>query len=312
VHGRIGLFFEPAPGEPTQNVFSMAREGLRSELPAAVRRAISNKTPVVRRGLQVMTNGGFSTVSMTVRQLREPEALRGTFLVSFELEGETRPHSKKRESRRGKQSEHMSIVEDELRRTRENLQGTIEELETSNEELKSANEELQSTNEEMQSANEELETSREEMQSLNEELQTVNAELQERNRALSQTNDDMQNLLNSTDIATVFLDDKLKVKRFTTSAKKVFRLIDTDIGRPIADLAANLQYDSLVEEATDVLRTLVFREREIQTKSGEWRLMRIMPYRTHENLIDGLVMTFIDIDRFRRHASDSETTRSHT
>jgi two-component system, chemotaxis family, CheB/CheR fusion protein len=165
-------------------------------------------------------------------------------------------------------------------------------------------------NEELQSANEELETSREEMQSLNEELQTVNVELEQRNRALSQTNDDMQNLLNSTDIATVFLDEKLSIKRFTTQATKVFNLIETDIGRPIADLVANLRDDRLLDDAAAVLRTLVFHEREIQTKEGAWRLMRIMPYRTHDNLIDGLVLTFIDIDRIKLTEQREQVARA--
>jgi two-component system CheB/CheR fusion protein len=311
VQGRTGMFFEPAAGEPSQNAFVMAREGLRAELPGVVRRAAGTNKPVVRRGLQVKTNGGFTGVALTVMRLKDPEALRGTFLVSFELESESEPSTKRAPTRSGKLFDRVSALEDELKTTRENLQGMIEELETSNEELKSTNEELQSTNEELQSANEELETSREEMQSLNEELQTVNAELEERNRALSQTNDDMQNLLNSTDVATVFLDDKLHVKRFTTSAQKVFRLINTDIGRPISDLAANLRYDGLVEDAQEVLRTLVFREREIQTKDGEWRMMRIMPYRTHENLIDGLVITFVDIDRFRRGAAAGAAPQPH-
>jgi two-component system CheB/CheR fusion protein len=222
LHGRTGPFLEPAPGEPSLNVFNMAREGLRLELPAAVRHAANQSAPVVRHGLQVKTNGGFSSVTLTVRRLTEPEVLRGAFVASFELEPPPKPvTSKRRESQRArKQIDRITQLEEELQRTRENLQGTIEELETSNEELKSMNEELQSTNEELQSANEELETSREEMQSLNEELQTVNAELEERNRALSQANDDMQNLLNSTDVATVFLDDKLAIKRFTTQAKR--------------------------------------------------------------------------------------------
>jgi two-component system CheB/CheR fusion protein len=149
------------------------------------------------------------------------------------------------------------------------------------------------------------------MQSLNEELQTVNAELEERNRALSQANDDMQNLLNSIEVATVFLDDKLAIKRFTTQAKKVFSLIETDIGRPISDLTANLRYEGLVDDAREVMRSLVFKEREIQTKEGAWRLMRIMPYRTFENLIDGLVMTFIDVDRMKRAENDAQTARSY-
>jgi two-component system CheB/CheR fusion protein len=311
VHGRVGEYFEPAAGEPTQNAFSMAREGLRTELPAVVRQAAANERGVAQRSLQVRSNGGFRPVTLTARRLNEPEALRGNFVVSFDNERRAEAPAKKRSRLVGKSPERVSALEDELRRTHEHLKGTVEELETSNEELKSTNEELQSTNEELQSANEELETSREEMQSLNEELQTVNAELEERNRALSQANDDMQNLLNSTDVATVFLDDKLHIKRFTTQAKKVFSLIDTDIGRPISDLAANLRYDLLVEEAQEVLRTLVFREREIQTKEGHWRLMRIMPYRTHENLIDGLVMTFVDIDRLKNFQRAERQVRAY-
>jgi two-component system CheB/CheR fusion protein len=148
------------------------------------------------------------------------------------------------------------------------------------------------------------------MQSLNEELQTVNSEFEERNRALSQANDDMQNLLNSTEIATLFLDDKLAIKRFTTPAKKLFNLIGSDVGRPISDLSVNLQYDLLVDDARDVLRALVFREREIQTKEGSWRQMRIMPYRTHDNMIDGLVITFVDIDRVKRAEQESQEARA--
>jgi two-component system CheB/CheR fusion protein len=312
LHGHTGPFLEPAQGEPTHNVFGMAREGLRLELPAAIRQAAVSKEPVVRRGLQVKTNGGFSPVTITARRLVEPETLRGAFLVSFELEATPEPEPKARPTQRQhKQLQRITALEEELRQTRENLQGTIEALETSNEELKSTNEELQSTNEELQSANEELETSREEMQSLNEELQTVNTELGERNRSLSQVNDDMQNLLNSTDVATVFLDDKMAIKRFTTQAKKVFSLIDTDIGRPISDLAVNLQYDQLAADAREVLRSLVFREREIQTKEGAWRLMRIMPYRTHENLIDGLVITFVDIDRIKRAQLEAQEGREY-
>ena len=176
------------------------------------------------------------------------------------------------------------------------LQSTIEELETANEELKSTNEELQSTNEELQSTNEELETSKEEMQSLNEELQTVNAELQAKVEDLSRTNDDMQNLLNSTDIATIFLDGELNIKRYTEQARQVINLIRTDVGRPIADLASSLDYEKLVEDCREVLRTLVFKHTEVRTKDGRWYLMRIMPYRTTENVIDGVVITFVDIN----------------
>jgi two-component system CheB/CheR fusion protein len=306
-HGRTGKFLEPAVGEPLSNIFAMAREGLRLDLTSALRQAATREGPVVRSGLRVKTNGGFNSVRLSVRRVDEPELARGMFLISFEIEPEIDPAQADSEGPSASKSSRISELERELQHTGDNLQATIEELETSNEELKSTNEELQSTNEELQSANEELETSREEMQSLNEELQTVNSELEERNRALSQANDDMQNLLNSTDVATVFLDDKLAIKRFTTQARKVFSLIDTDIGRPISDLSANLRYGGLVEDAREVLRSLVFQEREILTKDNAWRLMRIMPYRTAENVIDGLVLTFIDIDRIKRQQQTAET-----
>lgn len=310
VHGRTGPFLEPAPGEPGNNVFHMAREGLRLELPAIVRQASKSEGAVVHRGLRVKNDGGFASVRVTARRLKEPEAIRGGFVISFEMEPEPERSHYKAFKRQQIHVSRIKSLEEELQRTKENLQGTIEEFETSNEELKSTNEELQSTNEELQSANEELETSREEMQSLNEELHTVNAEYEERNRALSQANDDMQNLLNSIEIATVFLDDKLAIKRFTMQAKKVFSLIDGDVGRPISDLTVNLRYDNLVEDARDVLRSLVSREREVQTKEGEWRLVRVMPYRTHENLIDGLVITFVDIDRIKRADQESLDART--
>jgi two-component system CheB/CheR fusion protein len=168
------------------------------------------------------------------------------------------------------------------------------------EELKSTNEELQSTNEELQSSNEELETAKEEMQSLNEELNTVNSELQNKVESLSETNDDMQNLLNSTDIATIFLDCNLKIKRFTRQAKNIIKLIDSDIGRPLEDLVSTLKYDNLIDDAKTVLQTLVYKDTEVQTVTDDWYLLRILPYRTAENMIDGLVISFVDISRLKK------------
>jgi transcriptional regulator with PAS, ATPase and Fis domain len=168
-------------------------------------------------------------------------------------------------------------------------------MQTSQEELKSMNEELQSSNEELQSTNEELTTSKEEMQSLNEELQTVNAELQTKLDELSGTNNDMKNLLNSTDIATVFLDNELRVRRFTLQAQTIIKLIPSDVGRPITDLASDLLYPELVADAHEVLRTLVFSEKSIATNDGRWFTVRVMPYRTMDNRIDGVVITYADI-----------------
>ena len=186
-------------------------------------------------------------------------------------------------------------MENKLRQAREDLQSTREEMQTTQEELKSTNEELQSSNEELQSTNEELTTSKEEMQSMNEELQTINAELQVKIDELSRLNNDMTNLFNSTDIATLFVDNALNVRRFTIQATKLFKLIDTDIGRPITDLATDLDYPEMIKDAKEVLRTLVFVEKDIATHDGRWFAARIMPYRTLENMIDGVVITFTDI-----------------
>jgi two-component system CheB/CheR fusion protein len=304
VHGRTGKFLEPAPGEPSTNIFDMAREGLRLELPAAVRAAHHSQQTVVRRGLHVRTNGSFEYATVTVKPLEQPETLRGLLLVTFEIED----HAVEKAPEVN--PEQTSNLEAELSYVRGTLQGMIEDLESSNEELKSMNEELQSTNEEVQSSNEELSTSREELQSLNEELQTLNEELAQRNSMLSQSNDDMHNLLSSVHVATVFVDAQLNVKRFTAPAKKVFRLRDSDVGRPVSDLVVNLDYQTLVEDAQEVLRTLVFAEREVQTRDGEWRQMRILPYRTANNVIDGLIITVTDIQRLKEAQHQLEDART--
>ena len=301
IQGRTGLYLEPSPGSQTNvNVYNMAREGLQLELTLAVRQAAASKEEIVHRGVRVKTNGDFTRVDVRVKQLTQPEALRGLFLVSFAPSpAEEQPREDGGASGAVVEAERLNDLERELLQAKEVHQTTVEELETANEELKSANEELQSMNEELQSANEELETSKEEMQSLNEELQTVNAELQGKVEELSRANDDMKNLLNATDIATIFLDNKLNIKRYTDQAKRVIRLIPSDISRPIGDLVSNLRYTTLMEDAREVLRTLVFKETEVQSEDGSWYLMRILPYRTMENLIDGLVVTFVNVTKVR-------------
>jgi two-component system CheB/CheR fusion protein len=186
-------------------------------------------------------------------------------------------------------------LEKELKYAREKIQDTLEEMQSSQEELKSANEELQSTNEELQSTNEELMSSKEEMQSLNEELQTLNAELQTKVEAFTSVDSDMKNLLNSTDIATLFLDKELNIRRFTIPAIKIFKLIKSDIGRPITDLVSDLIYPDLPDDALSVLNTLMFLKKQVPTKDGRWYSVRIMPYRTRDDKIDGVVITFFNI-----------------
>ncbi len=301
VHGRTGDLLEPTAGEPRHNIVEMAREGLQIELAAALRQCAASGADVTRQQVKVKANGHSTRVNLHVCRLKEPESVRGLLLVTFQpvpeapAPVETKPHR----PAEAVEVERLAQLERELQYMKETYQTTLEELETSNEELKSTNEELQSTNEELQSTNEELETSKEEMQSLNEELTTVNAELQSKVEQLSQATDDMQNLLNSTNIATVFLDNELSIKRFTDQARELVMLRPTDVGRPISELASHLEQDNLPAECSTVLRTLVYKEREVRTKQGSHYLMRIMPYRTAENVIDGLVLTFVDINRLK-------------
>lgn len=304
LHGRTGSYLEPSQGQPRFNIVEMAREGLEHALEAALRHTAAGGGDVERKNLRVRTNGEFTSVDLSVTRIEAPEILRGLLLVTFRspLPGKSaRPKGRKEVKVRTSQTEEL---EKELKYTKESLQTTIEELETSNEELKSTNEELQSTNEELQSSNEELETSREELQSLNEELTTVNGELQSKVQELARANDDMQNLLNGFQVAAIFLDRELKVKRFTAQALEVANLIATDVGRPLSDLSSKLEYDKLVADSQEVLRTLVPVEKEVRTVSQKWHMLRIMPYRTTENIIDGLVLTLVDITRLKRTEKD--------
>ncbi len=299
ISGRTGKYLEPAAGKANWNIHAMAREGLRYELTTALQKALRDKVAVTRHGVAVDGNSGTQIIDLSVAPIAEPEALRGMVMIVF-MDVPSPAADKAPVSPRASRNAVVAALEAELQKTRAELQTAREEMQTSQEELKSANEELQSTNEELQSANEELSTSKEELQSLNEELQTVNAELQAKLDDLSRANNDMQNLLNSTDIATVFLDDLLHVRRFTTHATRLFKLIPGDVGRPLSDLVTDLSYPELADDAREVLRTLVFAEKPVATRDGRWYSVRIMPYRTMENVISGLVLTFSDISDAKR------------
>lgn len=299
VHGRTGSYLELNGGEPRSNAFAMSREGLRASLQSAVRAAITDDREIIRSGISVKTNGGFEAVTLTACRIIEPESLRGLIRVSFTTT-DAADKTTSNATLAAVAPTHSESVQLELAHARDSLQGTLAELNNSNEELKSANEELQSTNEELQSTNEELESSKEELQSLNEELQTVNAELQLKIDQIAQVNDDMQNMLNGTEIATLFLDSELRIKRFTEQARRVVRLIASDVGRPIADIVTQIRYPDLTHDAERVLRTLLPHEIEVEALDGRWLLVRILPYRTGHNMIDGVVITFVDIDRVKR------------
>ena len=312
IYGRTGTYLEPAPGQPRLNILAMAREGLQIPLTAAISRAAMRQDEVVQEGVQIKTNGDTVRVKVVVQKLVTPETVRGLLRVSFEPVSDVAPpppavaRGRTRTTPQGRVAE----LERELQQTGEALQKTVEELAAAHAEFKLASEEMQSTNEELQSANEELETTREELQSLNEELQTVNTELHSKVDALSEAQDDMANLLDSIDIAAIFLDNDLRIKRFTTQATRVVSLIHTDVGRPMSDIASTLEYGSLMADAQEVLQTLVAKEMEVQTTRGPWYLMRIRPYRTVRNVINGLVITFVDVTRLKRAELLAQETRA--
>ena len=291
ISGRTGKYLEPASGKVNWNIFAMIREGMRFELAHAFKDVLLNKSPVSIQGTLATDNGGTQPVDITIRSVNEPETLQGMIVISFT----DSPFRETQVSVSKKKGKAVPELELKYRQAQNEIQMIREKMQTSEEELRSTNEELQSANEELQSTNEELTTSKEEMQSLNEELQTVNAELQTRVDELSRVSDDMKNLLNSTNIATVFLDNGLNVRRFTNQAAKIIKLIPGDIGRPITDIASILKYPTLIEDSREVLQKLVYREKDIAATNGRWFSVRIMPYRTQANVIDGIVITFSDI-----------------
>ena len=300
ISGRTGKYLEPAAGKANWNIHVMAREGLRHELALALPKALRDGERVVCRNLRIGGSASTKTVDLVVQAVKEPAALRGMVMVTFTDTDDAPQPATVAGKRAPRRTQRVAELEEVLAKTQQELRTLHEEMLVSQEELKSANEEMQSTNEEMQSTNEELTTSKEEMQSLNEELQTVNAELQSKVDELSHANNDMKNLLNSTDMATIFLDGALHVRRFTTQATRLFKLIPGDIGRPLSDIVSDLVYPSLLDDAEEVLRTLVFSEREVAAGDERWFQVKIMPYRTLENVIDGVVITFNDIGRAKR------------
>ncbi|MBU1583718.1 MAG: PAS domain-containing protein [Proteobacteria bacterium] len=310
VQGRTGKYLETPSGTPSQNVLDLARQGLRIELSSALREASSSNNVVVRKKIMVKTNGDYQPINLKIKKIQTPKELAGNLLVIFEEMDivPERTDIKTGEERRiaGGMRTRFSDLEKELQNIRESHQITIEELESSNEELKSTNEELQSSNEELQSTNEELESSKEELQSLNEELQTVNEELQSKLDELSTAQDDMRNLLNSTEIATLFVDNNIHVKRFTQEITMIINLIPTDIGRPLSHVATNLTYDDMITDIENVIRHLVPKNLEVMTKQGEWYNMRIRPYRTTDNRIEGAVITFSNIVEQKKATSEMQ------
>ena len=297
VQGPIDDYLTFPPGEVTKDLMSMARRGLRTKIRAACDRAIRAGEAVTRGDARVARVGKHVRCAVTVRPLTEPAEAVGLLLVTFRDVG---PGPADQEAAAGvlQSAEEATAVrelEEELTATREDHQTTIEELESSNEELKAANEEMMSMNEELQSANEELETSKEELQSLNEEISTVNNQLQDKVDQLDRANNDMTNLLASSDVATVFLSPDLRIVRYTPAIAPLLNIVATDVGRPLQDLAPRFEDDSLQNDCRTVVEQLKPIEKEVGAAGGRAYLHRIRPYRTVEDRIDGVVITFFDI-----------------
>jgi len=295
VRGRTGKYLEIASGQPSLSILDMAREGLRTELASLVHRAVSEKKPVTHEGIRIKYNGGFQVISLTVAPITEPEVPPGLTMIIFRETATTSEETRRGAGRQGRG--RISLLQEELLLNKERLQTIIEENETTNEELKSANEELQSNNEELQSTNEELDTSREEMQSLNEELTTLNSELQDKNNQVVKANDDLRNFLNRTDIAILFLDDELKIRSYTPATAEVFNIRDIDIGRPLSEITSRVTYEDLDHDAREVLRTVQVKEKEVSRSDGKSYKLRIMPYLTAQNVMNGVVISFSDISQ---------------
>ena len=299
--GRTGRYIEPTAGAATLDLLGLVHRDLRLELRTALGRAAEANEVVHADQIQLGQNGHRVLVDITVEPIQEGVGGHRNFVVLFK-DGPPRS-TEIVESNSGAlvRTEHVERLEGELRATRERLQATIEELESTNEELKSSNEEYQSLNEELQSANEELETSREELQSVNEELTTVNGELAHRVQELTRATSDLKNFLESTQIATVFLDNDLRVMNFTPAITQILHLVETDVGRPIAHIKARIPIEELYDDVRKVLRTLASAEIELTAPdSGTRYIVRILPYRSIDNFIAGVVITFIDVTAITR------------
>jgi len=295
ISGRVGKYLEPTAGTANWNIHAMAPEGLRQPLFEALQQAADQDAPVQLHSLCVTTSAGTQPVDVTVQAFHQPGPLQGMTLVVFRDVAPQRPSPY--EGHGAGSTEQGSDHAAELQRYRDEAARLRAEALASREQLESSNEELQSTNEELQSANEELTTSKEEAQSMNEELQTINAELQSKLDDLALAQSDMQNLLNSIDIAVLFLDQDLNVRRYTERATHLINLRENDLGRPLSDLTGKLRYPELHSDAAHTLRTLEVSKRNVKTDDGRYFSARIMPYRRLDHVIDGVVITLVETTR---------------
>ena len=306
--GRTGAYLEPAAGQPTFSLSKMAREGLSVELRAAISKAKKENTAVRAEGVQVRSNGTVAEVNLEVVPIQAQDSHERLYLVVFE-NVLSRPAAQKpgkgAEPKSGATAPEVERLRRDLAQVREQFQSLIEDHETTVEEYRSANEEVLSANEELQSTNEELETAKEELQSSNEELTTLNEELQNRNIELAQTNNDLVNLLANVNMPIIMIGNDLRIRRFTPPAQLLLNLIPADLGRRLGDLKPNLEVDDLEHVVRETVYGAVLREQEVKQKNGPWYLMRVRPYKTWDNKIDGAVISFQDIDTFKKKVRET-------
>jgi two-component system CheB/CheR fusion protein len=291
-----GKYLQPAAGPPSRDIVAMARPGLRADVRAALHRARETGQRVVYDRVHVQINGGVQMVSLTVEPIVEGKEI--AYGVVFTDRGPISPQDAtgRTEPVEG-QDNSVQLIEKELEETKQRLQSTIEELETANEEFRSSNEELLSVNEELQSSNEELETSKEELQSVNEELQTVNNELSGKLDELDHANNDLNNLFQSTQIATIFLDRDLVIRSFTPPVTELFNVIPSDRGRPLTDLVNRVNYPNLQEDIQAVFSGEVIERAVAHTDGKAHYLARVLPYRSSDNAIEGVLLIFVDVTK---------------
>jgi two-component system CheB/CheR fusion protein len=310
-NGQTGLYLEPSPGEPSFHVLKLAREGLLHGLRTALQTARKTRRASRRPGLRVRSGSTWRDIDIEVIPLSHQNQM--FYLVLFEpkpdKKGRQEPASRVPKTKRGKLDTRVTQLESELASTREYLQSTIQEIEAANEELQSANEEILSSNEELQSTNEELDTAKEELQSTNEELNTVNDELHGRNEELTRVNADLLNLLANVQIAIVIVSRDMRIRRFTPMAEKLFNLIASDIGRPFTQISPNVDSTDLPQLLAATIDSMMPIERDVHDKDGKRYVMRIRPYKSADNRLDGAVLVLLDLESARQGSQGAKGAR---
>jgi two-component system CheB/CheR fusion protein len=311
--GKIGPYLEPAGNHPTFSLSKMTREDLQVDLRDALTRAKKENRPVRKEGLRIASDGGTRNIDLEVIPIRGHTAGERLYIIAFQdavlpvMSTAAGRRRLEKQSEKGRASRELMRANHEVEHLREQLHTLIDEHETTLEEFKSANAEILSANEELQSSNEELETTKEELQSSNEELSTLNEELQNSNAELTQANNDQLNLMTNVNLPVVMVGNDLRIRRFTPPAERLLNLLPGDLGRRLGEIRPNIEPDDLEELARTTIEGGMFQEREVRVKDGPWYLLRVRPYKTWEEKVEGAVLSFQDIDSLKRTLEQTRT-----